>query len=78
MEVSSLNEWEDMSIDMVHWNVLSKQLEDLTYLQRLIRYKPSKLKLIKRRNLDYFNEETSEELEFTLTSILQKGRGNNN
>ena len=78
MEVSSLNEWEDMSIDMVHWNVLSKQLEDLTYLQRLIRYKPSKLKLIQRRNLDYFNEETSEELEFTLTSILQKGRGNNN
>ena len=78
MEVSSLNEWEDMSIDMVHWNVLSKQLEDLTYLQRLIRYKPSKLKLIQRRSLVYFNEETSEELEFTLTSILQKGRGNNN
>lgn len=77
MEVSSLSDWEDMSIDMVQWNVLSKQLEDLTYLLRLIKYKPVKLKAFQRSVLDNFIEETPDELDFTLSSILQKGRGNN-
>jgi len=77
MEVSSLSDWEDMSIDMVQWNVLSKQLEDLTYLLRLIKYKPAKLKAFQRSVLDNFIEETPDELNFTLSSILQKGRGNN-
>lgn len=65
-----------MSIDMVQWNVLSKQLEDLTYLSRLIKCKPIKLKSVQRSVLDYLIGETSDELDFTLSSILQKGRGN--
>ena len=76
MEVSSLCDWEDMSIDMVQWNVLSKQLEDLTYLSRLIKYKLVKHKSVQRSVLDYLIEETPNELSFTLSSILQKGRGN--
>lgn len=75
MEVDSIGEWEDMSIDMVQWNVLSKQLEDLTYLARLIRYSPVKLRENQRLLLDCPLKDVQDNLEFTLESILQKGRG---
>jgi hypothetical protein len=72
----SMNDWEDMSIDFCAWNVLSKQLEDLSFLSRLIRYNPVQLRETQRRDLDFLVEDKySDNLEFSLASILQKGRG---
>lgn len=72
----SMNDWEDMSIDFCAWNVLSKQLEDLSFLSRLIRYNPVQLRERQRRDLDFLVEDKySDILEFSLASILQKGRG---
>ncbi len=71
----SMSDWEDMSIDMVTWNVLSKQFEDLSFLSRLIRYVPAKLRETQRQNLEILVEENVDSLEFSLASILQKGRG---
>ena len=71
----SMSDWEDMSIDMVHWNVLSKQFEDLSFLSRLISYVPSKLRETQRQKLEFSVEENVDTLEFSLSSILQKGRG---
>lgn len=72
----SMNEWENMSIDMVQWNVLLKQLEDLSALSRLIQYCPIHLRELQRQKLQYFVEDNCDNLEFSLASILQKGRGN--
>ena len=72
----SMGEWEDMSIDMVQWNGLSKQLEDLSYLSRLVHYCPVKLRETQRQILDNPLKEAPDNLDFTLASILQKGRGN--
>lgn len=74
----SMSDWEDMSIDMVTWNVLSKQFEDLSFLSRLIRYVPAKLRETQRLNLEILVEENVDTLEFSLASILQKGRGISN
>lgn len=71
----SMGEWEDMSVDMVQWNVLSKQLEDLSFLSRIIRYIPAHMRKTQSLHLDYPVEEQVETLEFSLSSILQKGRG---
>ena len=71
----SMNEWENMSIDMVQWNVLLKQLEDLSALSRLIQYCPIHLRELQRQKLQYFVEDNCDNLEFSLASILQKGRG---
>lgn len=70
----SMNDWEDMSIDFCSWNVLSKQLEDLSYLSRLIHYVPAHLREAQSRKLDYVVEDL-DKLEFSLASVLQKGRG---
>lgn len=70
-----MGEWEDMSIDMVQWNVLSKQLEDLSVLFRLIRYAPIHLRESQSQLLEFPLTEASDDLDFTLSSILQKGRG---
>lgn len=69
-----MNDWEDMSIDFCSWNVLSKQLEDLSYLSRLIHYVPAHLREAQSRKLDYVVEDL-DKLEFSLASVLQKGRG---
>jgi hypothetical protein len=72
----SMNDWEDMSIDFCAWNVLSKQLEDLSFLSRLIRYSPVQLRETQSRSLDFLVEDKDfDNLEFSLASILQKGRG---
>lgn len=70
-----MNEWEDMSVDMVQWNVMSKQFEDLSFLVRMIRYVPVYLRETQSQNLCYPIDETIDNLEFSLVSILQKGRG---
>ena len=73
----SMSDWEDMSVDMVQWNVLLKQLEDLSSLSRLIRYQPTQLRRLNASQLDYYIDQISEDpLDFTLSGILQKGRGN--
>jgi len=72
----SMNDWEDMSIDFCAWNVLSKQLEDLSFLSRLIRYIPVQLRETQRRDLSFVDEDKYfDNLEFSLASVLQKGRG---
>lgn len=71
----SLGEWEDMSVDMVHWSALTKQLEDLYHLSRLLRYVPMHLRQSRIHDLELRLDETSESLDFTLASILRKGRG---
>lgn len=72
----SINDWEDMSIDFCSWNVLSKQLEDLSFLSRLIHYVPAHLHEAQSRKLNYvIQEKDLDKLEFSLASILQKGRG---
>ena len=71
----SFGEWEDMSIDMVHWNELSKQLEDLSYLSRLVHYQPQMLQKTNAENLNLSIPDVSDNLDFSLSTILQKGRG---
>jgi hypothetical protein len=72
----SMNDWEDMSIDFCAWNVLSKQIEDLSFLSRLIRYIPAQLRETQKRDLGFLVEDKHlDNLEFSLASILQKGRG---
>lgn len=75
MKMDDSMEWEDMSVDMVQWNVLSKQLEDLSFLSRIIRYVPVYMRKKQSLHLDHLIEENVETLEFSLSSILQKGRG---
>lgn len=70
-----MNEWEDMSSDIVKWNVLSKQLEDLSCLGRLVQYVPSNLREEQSRLLGFPLNENLDELLFSLSSVLQKGRG---
>lgn len=70
-----MGEWEDMSVDMVQWNVLSKQFEDLSYLSRLIYYTPAELRQLGSQEVDYLLDAPFQKLEFTLATILQKGRG---
>ncbi len=70
-----MGEWEDMSVDMVQWNVLSKQFEDLSYLSRLIYYTPAELRQLGSQEVDYLVDAPLQKLEFTLATILQKGRG---
>ena len=71
----SWGEWEDMSVDMVHWSALTKQLEDLYHLHRLLRYEPMHLRQSRIHALELRCDETPELLEFTLASVLRKGRG---
>lgn len=71
----SWGEWEDMSVDMVHWSGLTKQLEDLSQLSQLLRYVPVHLRQQRTHELDLQFNETPEQLEFTLGSVLGKGRG---
>ena len=71
----SINEWEDVSADVFKWNALSKQLEDLARLSRLIRFVPARLRELQSQLLDYSGDGSLEELNFSLNSVLQKGRG---
>lgn len=71
----SISDWEDMSVDMVQWNVLLKQLEDLVTLSRLISYRPSQSRSLNDELLQCRSDEPADSLDFTLTTILQKGRG---
>lgn len=71
----SFGEWEDMSIDMVHWNELSKQLEDLSHLSRLVHYQPQISRQMNFENLKLNMPDVTDNLDFSLTTILQKGRG---
>ena len=71
----SFGEWEDMSVDMVHWNMLSKQFEDLSYLSRLVCYAPKILRQTHCQSLQLSIEEVDDDLDFSLTTVLQKGRG---
>lgn len=71
----SMSDWEDMSVDMVQWNVLLKQLEDLSYLSRLTRYTAVQLRRANCENLNYPVQISPADLNFTLATVLQKGRG---
>lgn len=70
-----MNEWEDMSSDIVKWNVLSKQLEDLSCLARLVKYVPLNLRKEQSQLIGFPLNENQDELLFSLSSVLQKGRG---
>lgn len=74
----SFGEWEDMSIDMVHWNELLKQLEDLSHLSRLLHYQPQISRQMNLENLNLSIPNVDDNLDFSLTTILQKGRGMSN
>lgn len=71
----SFGEWEDMSVEMMHWSALTKQLEDLSHLSQLLRYVPVHLRQHRIHELELRLEENQEPLEFTLASVLRKGRG---
>lgn len=74
----SFGEWEDMSIDMVHWNELLKQLEDLSHLSRLLHHQPQISRQMNLENLNLSIPNVDDNLDFSLTTILQKGRGMSN
>jgi len=64
-----MEEWETVSLDLVRWNILLKQIEDLsllsTILSQEIKFDSAILPLIPHHD----------EVEFSVYALLEKGKG---
>lgn len=61
---SVLTDWENISMDIMQWNILAKQAEDLMVLSCLLNYRVPKS-----------NFEESYQFELSLNNLCEKGRG---
>jgi len=62
-------DWENVSLDLIRWNILLKQIEDLSFLSTILAQRP-KIPNPKLPLLPHQQEELS------VVSLMEKGKGN--